>query len=266
MREQEYRQTPAMSRSMLWKLRELGSPEKFRYWLEHPDPPSPALVFGQAAHKMLLEPDGFDDDFIVNPGFDRRTKEGKAAYAEFCEEKGNRTEIKSEDYDLICGMVRKANETPFVSRLLKGEREKPIFWTDEVTGVECKARLDVLTEIGGEPVIVDYKSTADASESAFQRAVINYGYDLQDAMYSEAVKALTGKTPRFIFIAQEKTEPFAVNIFEADPLMLRRGYDIFRELLGRYRECETSGNWYGYLGPDNGINVLSLPAWAAKEL
>lgn len=265
MTEREYRSAPGISRSQLWRLHD-SSPEKFKWWLDHPEEPTPALIFGQAVHKMLLEPDGFDEAFIVSPGFDRRTKEGKAAYAAFCAAKGDRTEIGPADYETIKAIVEKARSTPFVSRLLQGEREKPIFWTDELTGERCKARLDCLTELGEEMLIIDYKSTADASETAFMKSVINYGYDFQTAHYTEAVKSITDKPSRFIFIAQEKTAPYAVNIFEAEPLMVRRGYDIFRETLGLYHECRESGNWYGYLGKDEHINMLPLPAWAAKEL
>lgn len=265
MTEQEYRQAAGMSRSTLWKLRELGTPEKFKHWTEHPEDPSPALIFGQAIHKLLLQPETFDDDFAVAPVVDRRTKDGKATYTAFLEGKGDRTEISQADYDTARAMVEKALSTPFVSRLLQGEREKPIFWTDEATGIVCKARLDVLTEIGGDPVIVDYKTTTDASETGFARSAIKYGYDFQDAYYTEAVKAETGKSPRFIFIVQEKEAPYALNIFEAEPLMLQRGYDLMRELLGLYKECSDTGNWYGYLGPENRINMLMLPAWAAKE-
>lgn len=264
MTEKEYRSHPAMSRSTLWKLKLLGTPEKFLYSQEHPEEPTPALIFGQAAHKLLLEPDGFDGAFIVNPGFDRRTKEGKAAFADFCAAKGDRTELSPEDFETIKAMAAKAKETPFISRLLEGEREKPLFWTDEDTGLQLKARLDVLTEIGGELVIVDYKTAGDASGEKFAKDAVNYGYDLQVAFYTEAVKATTGKTPRFIFIVQEKAAPYALNIFEAEPMMLQRGYDLMRELLGLYKECSETGNWYGYLGPDANINMLTLPAWAYK--
>lgn len=265
MNEKEYRQHPGISRSELWMLRELRTPEKFLYALQNPEAPTPAMIFGQVLHKLLLEPFTFGDEFVIAPAVDRRTKEGKAVYAEFLEQKGDRIGIAKEDFDIATAMVQKALATPFVSRLLKGEREKPIFWTDEATGIECKARLDVLTEIGGEPVIVDYKTTSDASDEGFARSAVKYGYDLQDAFYSEGIKALTGKQPKFIFIAQEKIAPYALNIFEADPLMYRRGYDMFRELLGQYRECSDTQNWYGYLGPDNRINMLALPAWALKE-
>ena len=84
MTEKEYRQHEGISRSQLWKIRE--SPEKFKYAMEHPEEPTPALLFGQMVHKLVLEPDTFDEEFIVAPEVDKRTKEGKAAWAQFEED------------------------------------------------------------------------------------------------------------------------------------------------------------------------------------
>ena len=71
MTEQKYRQNPAISRSELWRLRE--SPEKFRWSKDHPDEPTPALIFGQLVHKLVLEPDSFGEAFAVSPVGDRRS-------------------------------------------------------------------------------------------------------------------------------------------------------------------------------------------------
>ena len=155
---------------------------------------------------------------------------------------------------------------PFASKLLSGEREKPYFWTDEMTGEDCKCRVDVLNTEYRQPIVVDVKSTADASTESFIRSAINYGYDFQAAMYSEGVERNIGKKPLFVFIAVEKDPPFSVNILQADELMLRRGYDLFREYIGIYHDCKVTGNFYGYLGKLNQINNLALPAYLAKEV
>lgn len=267
MTEQEYRQSPGISRSELWRLNpdNGGTPEKFRWAQEHPEEPTPAPIFGQFVHKMLLEPDSVLDEFDLPPIVNMRTKEGKQKYNDFVESLCGKKEVSAASYALALDMVSALIERPFVSRLLDGEREKPLFWTDALTGEACKVRLDALTEINGAPVIVDYKTAQDASLEGFARHAIKYGYDLQAGMYSEAVEVTTGKKPRFVFIVQEKEAPYTVNIVEADELFIQRGKDKFRELIGIYHECQQTGNWYGYMGPDPMIAELSLPAWAAKE-
>ena len=263
MTEKEYRKHPAISRSELWKLNE--SPEKFKWYKDHPEKPTPALLFGQVVHKLLLEPDGFETEFAVLPEVDRRTKSGKDEYNAFLEENNGKGIVTLEMFQTAWEMAEKAKQEPFVAKLLKGEHEKPYFWTDEVTGENCKCRVDCLTDIGGKPYIIDYKTCSDASNDSFMRDAIKYGYHVQSAMYSDGVEHNIGTKPTFVFIAQEKTAPYALNIFQADEAFVQYGMDVYRELMGVYHYCRTTGNFYGYLGRQQIINELQLPTWMAKN-
>lgn len=263
MTEKEYRAHPAISRSELWKISE--SPEKFKWYREHPEKPTPALLFGQVVHKLLLEPDGFEREFAVLPDIDRRTKAGKDEYNAFIGANDGKGIVTLEMFQTAWEMAEKAKQDPFVAKLLKGEHEKPFFWTDEVTGEDCKCRVDCLTDIGGKPYIIDYKTCADASNDAFMRDALKYGYHVQSAMYSDGVEQNIGTKPTFVFIAQEKTAPYAVNIFQADEALVQYGMDVYRELMGIYHYCKTNDRWYGYLGREQIINNLQLPAWMAKN-
>jgi exodeoxyribonuclease VIII len=264
MTEKEYRSAEGVSRSQLWRLHE-GSPEKFKYAEEHPEEPTPALIFGQMVHKLVLEPETFGDEFVIMPECDRRTKEGKAIWQDFLQGAGDRTPIKAEDYEKALGMRNALMENDLIVKLLSGKHEVPLFWTDELTGEVCKVRLDCFTALSNGAIVIDYKSTNDASTESFMRSAVNYGYDFQAAMYSEGVKKVTGQDAVFYFIAQEKEPPYAFNVLAADDRFVKRGYDTFRELLGIYHECKVSGNWYGYMGIENQINLLELPAWLNEE-
>ena len=304
MTEKEYRSHPAISRSELWWLDR--SPEYFQYRKNTPMEPTAALLFGQVAHKLLLEPDTFGDDFTVAPYVDRRTKAGKELWESFIADAGEKTIVDAATYDQATDMIAAARLNPLVNDLLAGEHEKPLFWTDPDTGVECKCRLDAWKrDDNGVPVIVDYKTTNDASYKAFLRDVVNYGYYFQAAMYSEGAiqngmcpRLIKGKPrkrwqkdpetgkrkyftevpekivmggeegevihPRWVFIVQEKNEPYSVNIFEMDMDFIIVGYDKFRELIGTYVSCESTGFWYGPTGPFNEPQILTLPAWLGR--
>ena len=264
MTEKEYRKNPAISRSELWHIRE--SPQKFKYYKENPPEPTPSLMFGQVFHKMLLEPVTFDDEFVVAPEVNRRTKDGKQMWEDFVADHEKQTIIPEEMYAKAKEMCEAVKREPLAVKLLNGEAEVPFFWTDEMTGEACKCRVDVLNTSYSQPIIVDVKTTADASTDSFIRSAINYGYDFQAAMYFNGVAKNIGKKPLFVFIAVEKEPPYAVNILQADELMLQRGYDLFREYIGIYHDCKVSGNWYGYLGRLNQINNLALPSYLAKEV
>ena len=264
MTEKEYRQHPAISRSELFKIGE--SPEKFKYYQENPEDPTPALIFGQLFHAMALQPETVAEQFAVAPNVDRRTKAGKEAYAEFQKEAESKTIVTADMFQQAEEMCEALKRNEFVQKLLAGEKEVVFFWDDDLTGEACKCRVDCLTELGDNLIVIDLKSTENAETEAFMRSAIKYGYDFQSAMYSKGVEVNKGKKPLFVFIAIEKKPPYAINILQADELFIRRGYDLFRELIGICHDCKQTGNWYGYLGKYNQINNLALPAWLAKEV
>lgn len=264
MTEKEYRTYPAVSRSQLWKLSE--SPEKFKYELDNPSEPTDALIFGQAFHKLVLEPDTFSEDFAIAPAVDRRTKTGKAEYAEFMENCRDKTVITEDICEKIIVMSEKLKNDYYVQKLLCGEHEKPYFWTDNLTDEACKCRVDCITSIDNIPLIVDIKTATNADTDTFMRHAVKYGYHVQAAMYRDGVKANTGIECDFVFIVVEKEPPYAVNILQADELFVRHGYNIFRDLLSVYHDCKVTNNWYGYLGKFNNINVLGLPSYLEKEI
>ena len=264
MTEQEYRQRPAISRSQLFKLKD--SPEKFKWAEEHPEPPTPALTFGQLLHAMVLQPETVGRDFAVAPNVDRRTKGGKEMWADFEASAEGKTIVTTDMVEQAVAMRDKLMSNDYVRQLLDGEREKPFFWVDELTQEECKCRVDCLTSINGMDIIVDLKTAENADTDTFMRHTIKYGYNLQAAMYGEGVKANTGRECAFVFIVIEKKAPYAINILQADKAFVLHGFDVFRELIGTYHECKTTGNWWGYLGKHNIINNLPLPAYLAKEI
>lgn len=305
MTEQEYRSHPAISRSQLFKIKE--SPEKFKWAEEHPEPPTPALIFGQLLHAMVLQPETVGHDFVVAPNVDRRTKGGKEMWADFEASAEGKTIVTTDMVEQAVAMRDKLLDNEYVKKLLGGEREKPFFWTDDLTGEECKCRVDCLTSINGMDIIVDLKTAESADTDTFMRHAIKYGYNLQAAMYIEGVKnsnvvkrkVVTNTTqkqyfdeeigelvtyqdkeygivsggnegeiitPSFVFIVIEKKPPYAINILQADKAFVLHGFDLFRELIGTYHECKTTGNWWGYLGKHNIINNLPLPAYLAKEV
>ena len=261
MTEKEYRDHPAISRSELWRMNE--SPEKFKWFKDHPPAPTDALLFGQVIHKLLLEPETFEEQFAVAPDVSKRRKADKEEWDRFEASLDGRTAVDPKDYLLAMAMVKKCRQDEEVMKLIHGVHEQEFFWTDELTGEECKCRVDAMTEIDGEPVIVDYKTTANADTFHFVRDLYKYGYFFQAAMYGEGVRINLGldHLPRFIFIAQEKKPPFAINRIELPEDVILLGYDKFRELLGMYHDCKEADYFYGYNGPYDDLNEAYLLEW-----
>ena len=239
----QYDNIPAVRRSDLWEIRK--SPAHYLYKVTHPEEPTAALLFGTAAHKYILEPDTFWDDYIEMPKIDRRTKAGKEEYQRILE--SGKTPISTDDLAVIRDMAAQIEAHPVAAALLKtGRHEVPIEWTDEKTGEKCKCRPDVITEFDGEDWIVDYKTTTSCMGGAFEKACNLYGYKLQAGMYSEGVFCSTFNDCRFAFVAQEKTPPYVVRVYTCDEGFRLEGQDMFHELIGILHKCKESGEWPGY--------------------
>lgn len=256
-----YRSRKGVSSSDLKHM--MKSPAHFRYWKDHPQEDTPALLYGRACHKYALEKKDFSKEFAIAPNIDRRTKTGKEEYAQFLGKNKGKDIITADDFEKIQDMRDTLYSTPFVEQLLSGKKELSFFLKDNETGVMMKARPDCLTTIGDTHILIDYKSCQDASGEAFMKSAINLGYDLQLSYYKHILDEITGFEHSVIFIAQEKTPPYAVNILEADKYFLASGDDMWRTYLDLYAECNKSGNWYAYINGE--INSLGLPGWLQKQ-
>lgn len=265
MTEMEYNQAEGIRRSDLWRMND--SPEKFKYFSEHPVEQTPAMAFGSACHKLVLEPDGFFDEFALAPIADKRTKDGKAIWEAFMAENAGKTLVKPEDMEDMNGMEAAILLCPLAKELIRGEHqaEVPIFWTDPETGEKCKAKLDIVRQEDGQYVIVDYKTTAHADTEHFNRSIFDFGYHFQAGFYTEGLmhSLKLDYRPRFIFVAQEKKAPYAVNVIEVSEDVMKVGVAKFHELLEKYHECKMVDIWSGYV--DDVPNETTLPGWWSLE-
>lgn len=238
-----YDELPAVRRSDLWEMRK--SPAHYLYKATHQEEPTPALAFGTAAHKYILEPDDFWNVYGVAPKVDRRTKAGKEEWAEFIT--SGKEPIKQEDLDTIMAMDSAIMSNKTANQLLKtGKHEIPITWTDAETGELCKCRPDSLVTFNGEKYIVDYKTTTSCEDGAFERSCRYYGYKLQAAMYTEGIFNHELERYKFAFVAQEKTPPYAVRVYFCDDGFVDEGMEIFRDLIVKYHKCKDANSWPGY--------------------
>lgn len=264
MTEQEYNKAPGIRRSLLWELRK--SPAHLKWRMDNPPEATPALIFGQALHCMILTPSDFGSQFVFMPAADRRTKAGREAWDAAAEQAQGKTQLPFDWVEQISGMTNAVAFNQAAARLLRGPHESSYFWSDSLTNELCKCRTDAETDIGDMHLIVDIKTCQDASTAEFMRDAIRYGYDVQAAMYTDGVRTATDREAMFVFVAVEKTPPYAINILQADPGFLAYGQDRYRHLLGMYHDCRVRDSWPGYTGHDNDINALELPAWLKKEI
>jgi exodeoxyribonuclease VIII len=255
MSNAEYRKKEGISSTELKKIAK--SPAHYKHYKENPLEDTPALLFGRAAHKYVLETYDFYNEFAVAPICDRRTKEGKETWNKFVADSEGKDVITQEQFEQIDAMRNAAYATPFVSKLLSGEKELSFWGKDEDTGLVIKCRPDCITNWNGKHILIDYKTAHDVENMKFYRDSIKFGYDLQLAYYKDILEQNTGKDYMVVIIAQEKTAPYVTNVFQLSNDYLENGREVYKEMLKIYKECSETDNWYGYM--KDGISILGKP-------
>lgn len=185
--------------------------------------------------------------------------------AEWLANNGHRIVLKPEEWDQLQNMRAAVMAHPAARSILskKGKAEQSVYWVDEETGVLCRCRPDFWVIDDG--IILDVKTTEDASAEAFRNSIARYGYDCQDAMYGDGIKAATGKPLRlFAFLAVEKSarvvdgQPMGVAVYVLKDDSRDLGRAKYRANLKTYAECQRTNVWPGY---GDALQHISLPNW-----
>ena len=242
---------PGLSSSDMKKLAQ--SPLHYRTSKAGPREETDAMRLGTAVHTAVLEPDRFLEVYVKVPEGDKRSRAVKEAWSEI--EAAGKLPLSPSDFDAIQGMARSIREHPLAGRWLSGgTAEISGYWTQHIdsdgldTEILCKCRPDYIKELGNQYVIVDLKTTRNAEPRYFGKtAYWDYQYHISAAHYLTGMEKLRGvRAQGFIFVAVEKTPPFAVNVFEASEEFIQAGTETNQELYKIFASCQSSGNWPGY--------------------
>ena len=189
-----------------WRSHDLMTLSKCAYtWQNQKEmQETPALLEGRVQHTVFLEHHKFFEEFAIQPDVDRRTKAGKAEYALWLEDLGDKTAIKQDMYD-ACMERRKVVED-FVPG---ADDQVELTVCFEWHGHPCKSRFDWYT---GEDVW-DLKTCRDASPRGFKGAINSFRYFQQAAFYLTAARSLGMTANGFWFLAQEKMHPYPFSVY-----------------------------------------------------
>lgn len=258
--ELAYHAHPALSSTGAKQL--LANPARFRWIREHGQAPKRAFDFGSLAHLEVL---------------------GKGAQIDVVEAEDWRTKAAREQRDkareagLIPALVRDVEQARAMAAAVRahpaaadlfsrGDAERSMFWTDPATGVPMRARTDWFRPglDGGRALVVDYKTAAQSvAPKNVPRIIHSWGYHQQADWYLRGVRELgLHPEPVFLFVLQEKTEPYPVTVVELDEEALRVGRGRNDAALQLWLRCNETGVWPAY---GEGVELVSLPGWAIAE-
>lgn len=235
-----------------------STPRKFYEEMTTVRPYNPAFEIGHAAHTLMLT---VGDPFEVVNADSWRTKDAKEARDAALQ--AGKTPLLTKEYAQVRAMADAILEHPVTGELFTRNdttSEQSLYWTDEQTGVACRARPDLA--VNDWSLIVDYKTTLSADPKEFAKSIAKYGYHQQQAWYCEAVETLTGIRPEFVFVCQEKTPPYEVSLIQLDADAVRIGGRLNEDARTIYAACMDSGVWPSY---PTSVQVVGLPAWALRQ-
>ena len=249
---------------------------------------SPALTFGRALHAKLLEPDVYLRDFTISTGCQAIIKSGDSkgmvcgnnagwllngqwlcglhapkALKEISKPETNcLTMAEAERVELAAASVMRHK----VVGLLRQRGGFEVTLRYELDGIKCKARLDkyIPATSGLPPIVIDLKKVAagKAGSDSFAKSIVDYDYCFKAAWYVDAVHAVVGVKPTFIWVVVEDEAPYGVNVIQADGSDLAIGRMQYRDCMAKYIHGMRTGEWPGYA---QRIQVGGAPEWYKKR-
>lgn len=217
-------------------------------------PSTAAMKIGTAVHCAILEPEEFDRRYMLRPDhINARTNDGKAELAAIAE--SGIEILNPDDFAQVTAMSSAFRAHPVSARLftLDYRAEQTIF--GEINGVPCKCRPDFMAA----DIMMDVKSTRDASIAGFGRQAWNLGYHIQEAFY----RRVANHTGIFVFGAVESDRPHLVQYHESSDELIDYANDVIDESLERFKKCKAANIWPGY---SDSVEPLAIPGWALREI
>lgn len=241
----------------------------YNYWANYLNPArprkdgTPQMAFGTLVHNYILEPLEYSKNYAVEPKKVLLKDVGREAYDSFkkeCDdlEASGKILITRNEYENLEGIRERLHSNSAAVKLIEGARiENSFFWQDKESGLLLKSRPDILHE----NMIIDLKTTSDASPKAFQFDMIKYGYHIQFAMMRDAVLAIEGRRiENFINIVIETKYPYNVAIYMIDELAIDCGRDKYQKTLINMKYALEKDEF-----PSYGIQGISFPSWALNQ-
>jgi hypothetical protein len=230
------------------------SPRAFRDNWDSPTPPTAPMILGGHGHTAILEPTLYK--FAIYPGPVRNGK----VFDAFCEENAGKIILNQKEANYIEGMAKAVRSNPDAFKYLRYVKtEVTLVWRDPMFKRDFKCRIDAITDIDDEPVMVSLKSTVDCRDFRFESQYYKMSYHVQDALYQNGFYHLNRTLPRMVTIAVESKPPHDSAVYNIPTDVLRQGNADLAKWLETLAECEKSNEWPGAMP---GERDLHLPAYA----
>ena len=258
-----YQHHPALSASRAKKLLPPSTPAHLRYEMRFPrqfDLTASEVRIGSAVHAKLF---GGAKVVVLDEYKDWRKADARAQRDGILA--GEDVPLLEVENAVAVRMREALVNHPVISQLVaedRGDPEVSILWTDEETGVDCRARIDWLPRKvpGQRLVVVDLKTTADSAHpGTFTRTAANLDYAFSAGWYLDGIEAIgMDEEPTFLHVVIEQRAPYLISLDWIDPEDIAKARELTAWTRRRYAQCVATDEWPGY--PTH-ITKVSMPTW-----
>ena len=229
-----YSDKTLVSNSMLSRMSE--NVRLFALWMEgrYEYPSSSHFIIGDYFHTLILEPHKLESKFLMADVATRNTK----GYKEAVEEAGTRDVITRPEYHMANNMVENIMAHDILREIIE-ESEHEVPAVNEIFGINCKGKADMVWDVDGVRIIADLKSTSKTVQE-FEKFAYIYGYHRQAAMYMELFNA-----DEFWFIPSEKTFPYTPALYRygRNSQFFKNGINRLEQDLSTYKRLFVDGEY-----------------------
>ena len=193
----------------------------------------------------------------------KTTKEFKAFKAEHEGE----TLFDFDDWYKLLSMRRRLRQHGDANRCLfqGGVPEYTLIGRCVRTELEVRTRIDFHKIMDGGTLLVDLKTSRDATPKAWNRQADSDGLNMQAAIIVGMAAHVFGEDLDFRFATIDKSAPFRPETFEIEPEYLVLGAEDYANAIDHFRECVDSGRWLqrGFGTPQRLVTPLAkMVNWA----
>ena len=196
---------------------------------------------GLCVYELLFNETIFNEKYIVSPKFDRRTKLGKDAYANFTEFESVGKIILSEEENLL---IREISTNVLINpelynQIADSNYNKICYVEDKKTGLKIKLKVDIFLE---KKYFFDFQSCKESSPTKFKTEIEYHNHNLTAAFILDFLNMKD-----YIFVSCENKAPYQVCLYSLSKQFLISGREQYRMALDLLKWSYDNSFWCNYV-------------------
>ncbi len=231
-----------------------------------------AFKIGNVFEELVSnKPEEYSKIYIVAPKCDKRTKVGKAKWAEFLQKSNGKYVLTQAEDSMIAEMVTSFFAHDIMSIIMeKCSPEFQVTFRHDAGAIFYQCKTDMLIEncisipeLGineGDRVVIDLKTSKD-SHLWNKKSIIDYRYDLQEAYYRQVMAICSHPPKHFLFCFTSKNYPHATQLIKIPDYVVEMSKGQVIKLIGDITQ------WFGGKLPKiPETSEIEITDWELKKM